>query len=170
MPFRVDWGADPPPPPVARVWVATTDPCKFALLGPLVKLYIHWIGRRSFPCEGEDRCPRTLHAKPCRWQAYAPAAQLVPVQDPNTLSYGPSWKRAVLPVSELMNAKLEAAGVKIPGTVVTVARSKTSKEVVLREVTTLETTKGLPEWFDVKPILYRLWGIRPPREESEEER
>ena len=123
------------------------------ILGDPVPVWLHWLeqAKRTVPCTGHecDYCPKIRQ----QWKGYAPAL----VFDTGSSS----WKSHIIELTE--NARDELlkdefrAIVQWRGTVIKMSRVA---NVVHAKVEDREIKAPLPETWDIKPTLVRMWQIR----------
>lgn len=119
-----------------------------------VGVWLHWLDTLSRPCLGHE-CPHCARGLAQRWKGYA--AALLWARDSGT---GKGvWRSVVCEITEAANAFLAARDLR--GLIVEFRRPGRRRNGLL-EVTVLEKpcTDPLPEAFDVRPILERLWDMR----------
>lgn len=147
---RIAWEMAPEPDSSRGIRVVTIKPgCKqiFRLIDSIVGVWLHWVDNRKRPCAGES-CPHCELYVPRRWYGYAPALQEIPGKAP---------AKVVVEITENINFQLD--GLEQKGLVIFLSRS--SKFSPLRlEIPKNQSDKPLPESFDVRPILLKMWGLK----------
>jgi len=151
-------GAAPP----ARIWKVPERPCSVVLLGPVIGHWLHYIRKRTLPCPPTD-CPYCRKKVPARWQGYAPGCEKV-VKLVDTKQVG-AWQRIVIPISPELDELLAVAGT--PPLVLHCAPRKKSKGFEVTKMVPMIYDTSLPLLFDVRLVLYRVFGIRPPSAEPQ---
>ncbi len=150
-PPRQHWRTQPQSPKVAVVPAQGSLAVRF--LAAPVPVWLHWLGRRSFPClKGCRLCP----AEPQRWAGYAPAqVAAVPEWD----GRAPHWRLAVLVVT--LGACIQLEGVEFwRGLHVLLRRPSGLPDGEVSVKVLPPDPSPLPEAFDVTPILRAMWGLR----------
>ena len=136
------------------------------LLGDPVGVWLHWVDGNSLPCELENCrwCPGRTYR---RW--YAPAQAPV---GPKQIIEGPkgtigtshhAWVDVLAELNDGCRAALE--GRTCRGLFVSLCRGKTGRAPLVLRVLDRTTDKPIPAWWDVRPVLERLWGVRAPAAE-----
>jgi len=148
--------------PPARIWSVPARPCSVVLLGPVIGHWLHYIRKRTLPCPPSD-CPYCRRKVPARWQGYAAGAEKV-VKLIDTKQVG-TWQRIVIPISPELDELLASAGT--PPLILQCAPRKSAKGFEVRKIEPLLRDDGLPLLFDVRLVLYRVFGIRPPSAEPQ---
>jgi len=159
MTKKIDWAPPPQRNPEIRIWKPTHEPRLFIVLGPPVGVWVHWLGKRSMPCE-RDKCPPSRHHKPCHWIGYAPAAMWDFGVSPAGHQWG-KWIRIVLPLSEQIEPHFRVAEENYPSAPVKLKLAKSGRGIEILTVDKSGKPTELPGPFNVKPVLFRAWGIRP---------
>jgi hypothetical protein len=157
---NVDWQDRPPSVPKATIWTPPNGTSLVALLGRGVGLWLHWLGRRSYPCEGKD-CPAARHRKPAYWTKYFPAC--IPVFEGTGEKKLKGYMPVVIALSQDHYAYLEEFSEGGP-ILLEVARQNGDRQFRIKKVQAYHGKVQLPPVFDVRPVLYRVWGMRPPTE------
>jgi hypothetical protein len=164
---HVFWDGVPPSTPRVTTQVFTV-PRKgrafLRLLGPIQGVWLHWVAEippkgRSLPCL-QHQCPYCPDPRGPHWTGYAPA--LLCKRDYHagkTL-----WLPVVAEITEAVAQTLE--GKELRGLVVELER-RGDRINGLVECKILEQPEESskrfappPPWFDVRPVLERLWGGR----------
>lgn len=152
--MTIDFNSQPPESVGVRIH-SPKDGDKMLLLGHSVGVWVHWTGRRTAPCLGEESCPRTRHKQPVRWCAYYDVAVVErPYAKPATLailSVTPTKHRQIQELSEV-----ETEGTHLE---LTIARRNASREWAIESARGL-TPAEVPKSFDVAAELRRIWGVR----------
>lgn len=149
--------ARPTGPPPARIWATPTKPVSVVILGPVIGHWLHWLRKRTIPCATAN-CGLCKRKVPARWQGYAAGAERqVKLTDKGHVA---TWHRIVIPISPELDELLGAAG--NPPLVLQVRPRHAAKGFEVEKIETVLKTDGLPAPFDVRDVLYRVFGIRPP--------
>lgn len=156
---QIDWDNQAPRIPAARVWTVPEGDSKVVLLGEPAGVWTHWMGRRSLPCLGEH-CPTSRHRRPAQWYGYYPAVQLV--TELHERGYREQLgSKIVLPGSSHFPAEISGKGI-VRGLVCTLRKEAGRREFHVKALAVANDPSQLPETFNVRDVLYRLWGVRPP--------
>lgn len=157
----LDLGAPSPEAPPANVLTALQVETRVLLLGTVTGHWVHWVKRRTLPCQS-GACALCKRRVPARWQGYAPALLLTGQLDAQAGVY--THKLCVLPCSPEHEKELKLAGV--PPLELLLKPRKDRRGFDLAKITQVLRNKSTPPAFDVRPVLYRLFGVRPPTAES----
>src|SRR5262245_2131998 len=134
------------------------------LLGDLVGKNCHYVEGRTKPCAGHGCTCCLTQTK--RWYGWAPALIAVAIRKGRDSSGQSEWAypsavEAVLELTE--NAYATISGSEMRGLAIDLHRGGDSSRSALRvefiPAHELKLRVPLPDAFDVKPILCRLWGI-----------
>jgi hypothetical protein len=155
----IPWADGPPPVPVASVWTPPAGTWDLVVLGPWFSVWLHWLGKRSLPCLAEY-CPAARHIKPVRWSAYCPAA--LAEWETAERKKVKSWRPVVLPIGLECAHELRPQLGEFPGPGIILTRKGGQKAWTWKIGSLQRIPANLPKPFDVRPTLYRLWGVRPP--------
>ena len=164
MSDNLNWSEEIPPLPTARIWIPPTGKYWLCVLGSWHALWVHWMGKRSLPCQKD--CPKYRHARPARWTAYLPCA--IPIMchdDPRRLIGNKPVIVALSPEqADLLRPKMG----NYPGPAFLIDKKKEEKNWELLEMRNGGKVDGLPTCPDVLATLYRVWGIIPETTKSDE--
>lgn len=150
--------ADVPPSPARARIISVPPGTSFVhLLGKWAGFWVHWVGKRSFPCL-EDRCPKSRHWKPAYWVAYFPAA--IPSYDSKESTTQNGWEPVVVSANCYATAAIRDNAVGFPCRV-SCFRKPTEKAWQVDSVQTVPAKNNLPTCFSVLDVMYRVWGVRP---------
>jgi hypothetical protein len=122
--------------------------------------YIHWITNRSQPCMDKD-CQHCAERVPRRWRAYLPALvrRCIKMGIDKDARQIPVWgPRAEEMVVELSEAHAEYLG-GLAGMQAQLWKPKGNNRLPLRVIISGPAEGELAPAFDVKPVLFRIWGI-----------
>lgn len=153
---RVAWAAQPPSVPNATIYRPKETPVWIVALGPPVGVWVHWMGKRSLPCLG-DQCPAARHRRPVHWTGYLPAA--LP-KGPGAPADAPEFTSIVVPLSDRNDEDLRAALAAGRPCLQIVGR-KNGKGWDLLKSKAVKRGACPLNAFDVRLVLMRAWGIRP---------
>jgi hypothetical protein len=156
------------PPPAKRQAVLILMPGESAMatfLGEPECTEIHWVDKRSMPCQGPD-CPVNHLTNAPKWRAYV-AAQVrrfvkrgecagEPIGD-----WSAKFEDLIVELTEA-HAEFVAVG-KLRGLVVELHKPKGNVRQSMRIINTGKSDDAAPPAFDVKPILCRLWNVQEPK-------
>ena len=148
------WAEDPPPP--SRIDKQVFRPAKNStnfvrFLGAIVGVYMHWhaLEKKSLPCTGPD-C--SLCPEPRRWKGYAPALLWRHIEK--------NWAPIVADITE-NSIEITRENEPLRGKIFEVRRpGQRNNSPIIMTFREDKGTDNLPEPFDVKPILVRLWGYQ----------
>lgn len=149
----------PPPKPTARIWSPPADRESFAVvLGPWSPHWVHWVGKRTLPCLNDD-CPRPRHTKPIQWRGYLPVAVYNPMSKHTD---DKEWLPAIYAVgqdhaNDIVPYLSDYPG---PALTITVIKKENRHSISVKELA--DYPENLPSCPDVKVVLAKLWGIKPP--------
>lgn len=149
----------PPAPAPARIWKPSGKAARFYLLGNYHGQWLHWLGKRSLPCLDDD-CPSSRHTRPAHWVAYYPAAMVEMVYSVTAGKNVPKYVPYVLALSpenveDLSHYTRWPLGIEVKP-------RKGARGLELTSVQEVRAPKELPAPFNVRAVLYRVFGIRPP--------
>lgn len=153
-----DWADSPPARSPARVWIPGVGKHWVAILGPHTGCWIHWLGKRSYPCLGEQ-CPAAKHRKPIYWVAYFP---VIHCDDVGRKTDNTEHHLGVLPVGADVFNVLAELGPPFRGMAFKLHKKDGSKVWSVETVCRPKGDRGLPPCFEVKSTLFRVWGMKPP--------
>jgi len=153
----LDLGAPAPDAPPAKVLTALTCDTRVLLLGPITGHWVHWVKKRTLPCQ-DPGCPLCKRRVPARWQGYGPALLLTGKLNASAAVY--KTAPIVLPCNPEQEKELTAAGAPPLELLLRPRRDKRGFD--LAKITQVLKNKSTPPAFDVRPVLYRLFGVRPP--------
>ncbi len=157
--MSISWQDENPPVITAKIWTPPAGLTEVCLLGRWLGVWVHWMGRRTLPCLG-DECPKARHNRPIRWIGYAPIT--VPRQK--------ALEAAILALSpEKAEELTEYMGDGL-GPVIFCKRNQKSREWHIDHVNTeVKPDARFPITPDVRYVLFRLWGIRPDSQSNGKE-
>lgn len=161
MADRIQWrdGAPKPSglPPATIYRLRPGGKAMVWLLGDLVSASLHWIGE-STPCLGAG-CPHCPGSTQDRW--YGPGVVAGPP--------GQDGKRPLVPIIvELPESCARALhGYELRGLVVELIRGGSARSRLVLRVPAEQPGKEPPAWFDVRPILERVWNTGRRRVDPE---
>jgi len=114
------------------------------------------------PCL-DNNCPTDRHRRPAQWWGYYPAllVELV-ITDKQTSKME---KRIVLPCNEHIPRQLEGQG-ELAGLMCKLRRAPGRKDFIIVKFGRAAPSFQLPPPFPVTDVLYRTWGVRPPKQSS----
>lgn len=170
---EVKWIKEPPTPGDGTgrgtIWLADQRQTPIILLGNPVGIQLHWVGNRTRPCSGQGctYCDPMSGAEPGRPHWYAPGLVLTLVMrgaDGKPLAAPRrDWVERTLSLPERACSLLLANAVEgelCRGLRATLSRRGPGRcPVVVEEITQVEG-HHLPQTFDVRPYLYRAWGLK----------
>lgn len=151
--------------PPARIWSAPDKPVSVVLLGAVLGHWLHWSRKRTIPCATVN-CNLCKRKVPARWQGYAPGCERVTKL--TNSGHVAQWQRIVIPIAPELDESISVAGA-LPLILHCVPR-KAARGFEVKKIEALLKTDGLPESFDVRLVLYRVFGIRPPSAENQKPR
>lgn len=152
-----DFDDAPPPAPEARIAKIPFGDSHWIVLGTGRGLWLHWEGKRTTPCDGEN-CPAGRHRRPAHWTCYLPAALQQIALDEATGKHKAAYEKVVLAVNQEQAERLRDQPFPIK---LTVHRIKDKKGFSIRKIEPLQKHPNIPATFDVKATLYRVFGRRP---------
>lgn len=142
--------------PIQVFRVPPTGKAFIRFLGNVVGVWTHWLEGRSTPCMGKE-CRHCHDGAPQRWKSYAPALWWRTTLDQRTGKRASQW----ISVVEITEGLGELVGRPLRGQVIELRRPGKRRNSPLEFSTLEEKVKGdLPDAFDVRPILEKLWGCR----------
>lgn len=158
----VEFREEPPPADPAgsvRVWWCPRNQRHvLRLLDTPLWVRLHWSEGRSRPCLGRD-CPECRASRRPVWKAYAPAQLYA-----RTKAGGADWQTVILELTEQCADVVRGRDAR--DLLLRVSRGPAKRSPVEAEVYVPRGPADLPpaESFDVRPTLFRLWGVRekPP--------
>ena len=137
--------------------VPPTGKAFIRFLGNVVGVWTHWLEGRSTPCLGKE-CRHCLEGVPQRWKGYAPALWWKVWLDQKTGKQQGKWLAVVVEITEGLT---ELKGRPLRGQVIELRRPGKRRNGPLEFSALDKPAAGdLPDAFDVRPILERLWGCR----------
>lgn len=159
MSASIAWTDRVPPAPSARIWQPPEGQHLACILGDWRACWIHWMGKRSLPCLGDD-CPAARHRRPALWYAYLPLC--IPKLSGPVQGYKITGYEAVI----LACNREQAATIKphlgdFPGPVVTVVRHKSDKTWKIEKIDRPDKLKVVTPCPDVSITLHCVWGMIP---------
>ena len=156
----IRWDDDPSFQPTLSVQVhAPRSGCNsfLRLLGPHVGAFVHCVrdGRRKRPAAClKEHCPHCKKQEPL-WKAYIPAYLYCRNRNPN-------WVPVVAELTESAFAELTKVlpPKEFRGKVIEVSRGQTNSKMHAKLTERPTADSGmLPDAFDVRIVLRRLWGL-----------
>lgn len=174
--------------PLVVVRPTASEPMTVRLLGPWIQVWLHWChpekglpNGRSRPCMGED-CEFDHEAHPPFWFGYAPAQRFYQ-GSPSPAPHHPNglfgrlgeahrngqerekpiqkvmwWGNVICPITEAM--ALQVLKTDDPRGLVLQLSRVPGKRVLNAQLLERCPTADLPDPFDVRPILLRMWRMR----------
>lgn len=152
-----DFADVPPAAAKARISKVPIGKTQYILLGPGRGLWLHWMGKRTIPCDG-PRCPTGTHRRPAHWTSYFPAALIRRVLNQNTGKHKHEFEICVLTVNEEQAAELNSCAFPV---VVNVEKRKGERGIRIHKIEPVAESNGVPSPFPVEPTLYKIFGRRP---------
>lgn len=132
-------------------------------LGELVGVWTHYVDRRTRPCVGSG-CEQCALGRRPRWYGYVPALGqqwIVTGKYSDGTPFGGYHRpieEVILELSETAYKPLD--GRQLRGIEVDLKRPGKDKRQPMRlQINEPPSIAHLPEPFDPRPVLYRLWGI-----------
>ena len=155
---NVPTGDQLPALPTGRLWTCPEGERWVVLLSAWLGQWVHWIGHRTQPCLA-SKCPAQRHKRPAYWMGYMPAA-VRGADQPITVT-AEAYIPAVVGLSvENCTQIKDTVGLQFPVTVRLVRKPGERVVRILRAISSPAALKHhVP--FDVRPTLYRVWGMRP---------
>lgn len=159
--MEIAWEDTPPPKAVRRIIVVRPgNSIRALILGEPLGVWIHWVGKRSQPCQGVGRCAKCREDNPRMWRAYLPAAYREFIRR-GSVGNDPigEWSPKIIEGAlELTEAHGEfISGGDLRGVVIECHKPKGDRKSL--RIIRAGFDENPPPAFDVKPILFRLWGI-----------
>lgn len=136
---------------VALVSVPKDGEASVRFISEWQRCLTHWMGKRSLPCAGVDKCPRKRHEEPVNWRAYAAVELWLPAP-------ASTWSPGVLEITESLGDLLE--GRKLIGEVWRLFRRPTAgkrRECYGQLVEVGRPAPIVPTLW-IETVLFRLWG------------
>lgn len=136
---------------VALVSVPKDGSTEVRFLSEWQRCLTHWMGKRSLPCPGIDKCPRKRHEEPLNWRAYAAVELWLPA--PTS-----TWTPGVLEITESLGDVLE--GRKLVGEVWRLFRRPTAgkRRECYGELLEVGRPAPIVPTLWIETVLFRLWG------------
>ncbi len=147
------WTGPPPPSSGMRIYRPQTNSQTWVrFLGGLEWANLHWIDGKGWPCLGKDcrYCPA-----PAKPRGYAPVSLWQKKRNPDGTDAS-GWATAVLEITESNRWLSER---ELRGEIYEVTRSKGAYSVAAYRLVEKPVKDPLPDWFDVRPVLERVWRI-----------
>lgn len=155
----VNWDDRPPADETDGIRVVSIKPndkLKALLLDRVIGVWTHWIDGvpkgKSKPCLG-DNCP--YHQAPIRWRGFVAAA----IGKRNLQKDGQVENENIV-VELTEHAAKQLIDKTCRGLFVQFSRGPSKFGRITCAILEDCSSGNIPETFDIKPVLYRVWGVR----------
>jgi hypothetical protein len=158
---KINWTTQAPAPIGRRILILKPgEGASVVFLADHIGVNIHWIDNRSRPCV--DDCQHCKAQTPRRWRAYLPALVRrcvkmgVDADARQTPVFSARIEELVIELTESHADQIEG----LAGMAAELWKPRGNKLLPVRLIVDGPAKVELPPAFDVKPVLYRIWGIQ----------